>query len=67
MREDGPAPARNCGDCGLCCKLLGIAEINKQPGAAQCLKVSTGWGPVPGGEATPLGAGMSRAVWFKLG
>ena len=28
-----PAPNKSCGDCGLCCKLLGIEAINKQPGS----------------------------------
>ncbi len=33
---DAPPPApvitKSCGDCGLCCKLLGIEAIDKQPG-----------------------------------
>ncbi|MFO1013204.1 MAG: YkgJ family cysteine cluster protein [Caulobacteraceae bacterium] len=27
-----PAPNKSCGDCGLCCKLLGIEAISKEPG-----------------------------------
>jgi hypothetical protein len=26
-----PAPARSCGDCRLCCKVLGIQELEKEP------------------------------------
>ncbi|NEX92118.1 YkgJ family cysteine cluster protein [Caulobacter sp. 17J65-9] len=27
------APTKSCGDCSLCCKLLGIASIAKEPGS----------------------------------
>ena len=32
MREEGPAPARSCGDCGLCCKLMGVTALGKPAG-----------------------------------
>lgn len=28
-----PAPSRSCGDCRLCCKVLGIHELAKEPGS----------------------------------
>ena len=31
MTEDGPV-LKSCGDCGLCCKLLGVEAIGKAPG-----------------------------------
>ena len=34
MREDGAAPvtAKSCGDCGLCCKLMGVTALDKPAG-----------------------------------
>ncbi|MFN3670203.1 MAG: YkgJ family cysteine cluster protein [Brevundimonas sp.] len=34
MREDGapPAPGKSCGECGLCCKLMGVAALAKPAG-----------------------------------
>ncbi|MGZ9098141.1 MAG: YkgJ family cysteine cluster protein [Brevundimonas sp.] len=34
MREDGASdrPARSCGDCGLCCKLMGVTALRKPAG-----------------------------------
>ena len=29
VNDPGPAPGRSCGTCGLCCKLLGVSEIDK--------------------------------------
>jgi len=29
---EGVASERSCGDCGLCCKLLGVQAIDKSPG-----------------------------------
>ena len=38
--NSAPARGRNCGSCALCCKLLGIAELNKPMGqwCPNCLK-----------------------------
>jgi hypothetical protein len=45
MRSRGDPPARGCGDCSLCCKLLGIEALGKPldkwcshcaPGAGGC-------------------------------
>ncbi len=30
--ESGVLPGRACGTCTLCCKVIGVAELNKQPG-----------------------------------
>lgn len=30
--ETPPAPGRSCGDCALCCKVMGILDLNKPPG-----------------------------------
>ncbi|MDO9586527.1 MAG: YkgJ family cysteine cluster protein [Brevundimonas sp.] len=34
MREDGAPnlPANSCGDCGLCCKLMGVTALQKPTG-----------------------------------
>ncbi|MFN3815175.1 YkgJ family cysteine cluster protein [Brevundimonas sp.] len=29
--SDAPAPPRACGDCGLCCKIMGVEAIAKPP------------------------------------
>jgi hypothetical protein len=31
--EQPPAPGRSCGDCALCCKVMGIQELEKPPGS----------------------------------
>jgi len=34
MEQEPPfVPGRSCGDCALCCKVMGILEIDKLPGA----------------------------------
>lgn len=33
MTDPSPSPARSCGACTLCCKLLGIHELEKPQGA----------------------------------
>jgi len=30
--SEAASPLKSCGDCGLCCKLLGVEVINKPPG-----------------------------------
>ena len=37
------APAKSCGDCGLCCKLMGVEEIAKPP-LAWCREFKRGCG-----------------------
>lgn len=32
MSSPAPAPTRECGDCTLCCKIMGIRELDKPPG-----------------------------------
>jgi hypothetical protein len=57
-----PPPARSCGSCSLCCKVMGIDELDK-PAGAWCQHFKAGVGCCIHGSHPPTCQGF-RCMWL---